>query len=147
MFNKRVIDTLIAAISRARSASRKEDFVTRYGVRSELLDDVRRCGTRRLLPTLKEYLGELSKLAHSEAQKSQAAGDYLKAADYYEQIVATFPNDPGVADNLFLLGEVYTEAGEPARAVAAYQRVVHEHPTTNAPTRRATPRSSAWTKC
>ena len=43
--------------------------------------------------------------------------------------MATFPTDPGVADNLFLLGEVYTEAGESARAVAAYQRVVHEHPT------------------
>ncbi|HTO58965.1 MAG TPA: tetratricopeptide repeat protein, partial [Pseudomonadales bacterium] len=48
--------------------------------------------------------------------------------DYYEQFVATFPSDPAVADNLFLLGEAYTEAGESARAVTAYQRVVHEHP-------------------
>ncbi|HTK97300.1 MAG TPA: tetratricopeptide repeat protein [Pseudomonadales bacterium] len=129
VFNKRVIDTLIAADFPSEVRSRKEDFVTRYGVRSSfwtLYSDAERAD---YLPTLKEYLGELSKLSHSEAQKSHASGDYLKAADYYEQLVATFPTDPGVADNLFLLGEVYTEAGEPARAVAAYQRVVHEHPT------------------
>ena len=129
VFNKRVIDTLIAADFPSEVRSRKEDFVTRYGVRSSFWTMYSEAERADYVPTLKEYLGELSKLSHSEAQKSRANADYLKAADYYEQLVATFPTDPGVADNLFLLGEVYTEAGEPARAVAAYQRVVHEHPT------------------
>jgi tetratricopeptide (TPR) repeat protein len=128
VFNKRVIDTLIEGDFPSEIRSRKEDFVTRYGVRSDfwtLYDDTERAD---YIPTLKLYLTELSKLSHSEAQASHAATDYLKAADYYEQFVTTFPTDPAVADNLFLLGEVYTEAAEPARAVAAYQRVVHEHP-------------------
>ena len=40
VFNKRVIDTLIAGNFPSEIRSRKEDFVTRYGVHSELLDDV-----------------------------------------------------------------------------------------------------------
>ena len=128
VFNKRVIDTLIAADFPSEVRSRKEDFVTRYGVRSEFWTMYGEAERADYMPTLKEYLTELSRLSHSEAQKSHSPHDFLKAADYYEQFVATFPDDPGVADNLFLLGEVYTEAGDPARAVAAYQRVVHEHP-------------------
>jgi cellulose synthase operon protein C len=128
VFNKLIIDTLIAADFPTEIRPRKEDFVKRYGVHSDFwlvhAEDER----ADYMPTLKEYLTELSKLNHSEAQTSHAAADFLKAADYYEQIVLTFPSDPAVADNLFLLGEVYTEAGEPARAVAAYQRVVREHP-------------------
>ncbi len=71
VFNKRVIDTLIAANFPSEVRSRKEDFVTRYGVHSELLDDVQRGRARRLRADLKEYLTELSKLSHSEAQTSQ----------------------------------------------------------------------------
>ncbi len=128
VFNKRIIDTLIAADFPSEIRPRKEDFVSRYGVYSEFWQVHGEAERADYMGTLKDYLAELSKLNHAEAQASRVPGDYLKAAGYYEQIVATFPNDPAVADNLFLLGEVYTEAGEAARAVAAYQRVVHEHP-------------------
>jgi len=128
VFNKLVIDTLIAGNFPSEIRSRKEDFVTRYGIHSDFWTVHAEDERTEYMPTLQAYLAELSKLCHSEAQTSHAAADYLKAANYYEQIVLTFPQDPAVADNLFLLGEVYTEAGESARAVAAYQRVVHEHP-------------------
>ncbi len=128
VFNKRIIDTLIAADFPSEVRSRKEDFVKRYGVHSKFWAMYGDEDRAEYMPSLKTYLTELSRLAHSEAQTSHAVSDYLKAADYYEQFVATFPDDPAVAENLFLLGEVYTEAKQPARAVAAYQRVVHEHP-------------------
>ena len=128
VFSKLVIETLIAGNFPSEIRSRKEDFVTRYGIHSDFWTVHAEDERVEYMPTLKAYLSELSKLSHSEAQTSRAAIDYLKAANYYEQIVLTFPEDPAVADNLFLLGEVYTEAGESARAVAAYQRVVHEHP-------------------
>jgi hypothetical protein len=99
------------------------------------------------LPTLKEYLGELSKLSHSEAQKSRATGDYLKAPTTTNSSLLRSQTDPGVADNLFLLGEVYTEAGErrarSPRISASFTNIRR----TNAPTRRVTPRSSVSTKC
>jgi tetratricopeptide (TPR) repeat protein len=123
-----MIDTLVSADFPSEIRPKKEEFVTRYGINSSFWgvhDDEVRAG---YLPTLKEYLSELAKLAHAEAQESDKRGDYLLAADWYEQIVATFPNDPSIAEHYFLLGEVYTEAQEHGRAVAAFQTVVHEHP-------------------
>jgi tetratricopeptide (TPR) repeat protein len=62
------------------------------------------------MQVLKTYTVELSRLVHSEAQASGEKSKYLAAADYYGQFVEAFPDDPAVAENLFLLGEVYTEA-------------------------------------
>ena len=153
-----LIQTLIDGDFPSEIRPRKEEFVARYGIRSQFWTLHDEADRSHYVDTLKTYLTELSRLAHSEAQvaatgvapaassdagpdsqaqKPKAAGKpspeeairlYLQAADWYEQLVATFPSDPGVAENLFLLGEVYTEAGESARAVAAYQRVVREHP-------------------
>ena len=122
-----MIDTLIEADFPSEVLPRKEEFVARYGVYSEfwtIHDAEARAG---YILKLHEYLRELANLAHGQAQDSGRAGDYLLAADWYDQIVMTFPDDPSTAGYLFLLGEACTEAGEHGRAVAAYQRVVHEH--------------------
>ena len=42
--------------------------------------------------------------------------------------MVTFPEDPRIAEYLFLQGETYTEAREHGLAVAAYQRVIREFP-------------------
>ncbi len=127
--HQRVIDVLIAADFPSEIRPRKEDFIARYGVRSEFWQVHGADARADYLPVLKTYLNELSRLNHNEAQASKLAADYLEAADYYEQFVATFPEDPTVAENLFLLGEVYTEADRHGDAVGAFQRVVREHPT------------------
>jgi TolA-binding protein len=112
---------------------RKQEFVVRFGVRSDFWAmhgaDVREA----YAPTLKEYLGLLATEAHSAVQKKAAAGqaqaqDYLRAARWYEESLQTFPADASAANNLFLLGELYTEAGDHGRAVPAYQQVMREHP-------------------
>lgn len=123
-----MIDTLIQADFPSEIRPKKEEFVARYGINSSFWgvhDETVRAG---YLATLKEYLGELATLAHSEAQQSGKRKDYLAAAAWYEEIVATTPEDPAVAEYYFLLGEVYTEAEEHGRAVAAFQTVVHDHP-------------------
>jgi len=123
-----MIETLVRADFPSEIRPKKEEFVARYGINSSFWsvhDDAVRAG---YLPTLKEYLSELAKLAHAEAQQSKKRDDYLTAADWYEQIVATFPEDASTAEHYFLLGEVYTEAEEHGRAVAAFQQVVHEYP-------------------
>jgi tetratricopeptide (TPR) repeat protein len=128
VFHQQVIEILLEGDFPSEIRARKEAFVARYGVRSEFWqvhDDTERAD---YLPALKGYLDELSALAHSGAQTSGANADYLKAADWYEQIVETFPEDPALAEQLFLLGEVYTEADEHARALPAYQRVMREFP-------------------
>jgi tetratricopeptide (TPR) repeat protein len=121
-----MINTLIEADFPSEVQPKKEEFITRYGVYSEfwsIHDEETRAGYR---DTLRDYLKELATVAHGQAQESGRKADYLKAADWYDQIVVTFPEDPSTAEYLFLLGEVYTEAGEHGRAVASFQRVVHE---------------------
>ena len=123
-----MIETLVQADFPSEIRPKKEEFIARYGINSNFWsvhDETARAG---YLPTLQDYLSELAKLDHATAQESQKRGDYLQAASWYEQIVATFPGDPAIAEHYFLLGEVYTEAEEHGRAVAAFQMVVHEHP-------------------
>ncbi len=121
-----MINTLVEADFPSEVQPKKEEFVARYGVYSEfwtIHDAEVRAG---YLPELHDYLKELANLAHGKAQDTEAGSDWLVAAEWYDQIVVTFPEDPSTAEYLFLLGEVYTEAGEHGRAVASYQRVVHE---------------------
>jgi len=101
-------------------ASQKAQFVELYGSRSQSRADY--------LPTLHEYLTDLSQLNHAQAQKSGASEDYLQAAAYYEQTIETFPEDPKTGDTLFLLGEVYTDARLAEKALDAYQRLIANHP-------------------
>lgn len=126
VFHQQVIDILIEADFPSEIRPRKEAFVTRYGVRSEFWTVHDAAARADYLPALKSYLDELSALTHSEAQASGALADYLAAADWYEQIIETFPEDPRLPEHLFLLGEVYTDAGLPERAIPPYQRVMRE---------------------
>ena len=121
-----MIDTLVEADFPSEVRPRKEEFVARYGIYSEFWDIHEQTVRESYLSELKTYLKELANLAHGQAQETDLRADYLQAAAWYDEIVVTFPQDPSTAEYLFLLGEVYTEAGEHGRAVASYQRVVHE---------------------
>lgn len=140
-----MVKTLMDAGFPSDVIPKKKEFVLRYGVYSEfwsLHSEEVRTG---YIETLHEYLSELAKLAHADAQTFAGIGQdakrdrkwsedgqrsmYLAAAEWYEELIVTFPDDPRTAEFLFLLGESYTEAAEAGRAVAAYQRVVREFPT------------------
>ncbi len=136
--HKGMIKTLIDAGFPSDVLPKKKEYVERYGVYSPFWSHHTAQVRAGYLDTLHEYLSELAKLAHAEAQQAVAAAGgkqdaqhatlYLAAAQWYEEIIVTFPEDPRTAEYLFLLGETYTEAAEPGRAVAAYQRVVREFP-------------------
>ena len=121
-----MIETLVKADFPTEIRPKKVQFIERYGIYSEFWVVHEPSVRDSYLPTLKTYLVELSQIAHGEAQKSRKRIDYLQAADRYEELLATFPGDPATPEYVFLLAEVYTEASEHARAVAAYQRVVRE---------------------
>jgi len=123
-----MIKTLIAADFPSEIAPKKREFVARYGARSSFWTSHPASVREGYAPELGAYLAELSQASHAKAQTTHARSDYLEAAQYYEQIVETFPMEPKLGDTLFLLGEVYTEAEEPESALAAYQRVVSDFP-------------------
>ena len=142
-----MIKTLMDAGFPSDVIPKKKEYVMRYGVYSDFWQHHGQDVRQTYLTTLHTYLSELAKLSHAEAQEydAQYAADakakpkqkysqdkhdqlYLAAAEWYEQMIATFPEDPRTAEYLFLLGESYTEASHHGRAVAAYQRVVRDFP-------------------
>jgi len=122
------IDILASADFPSEIVPKKAEYIERYGVRSEFWQ-VHDAEIRLSYePTLRSYLNELSQLRHSQAQKSGSPKDYLAAADFYEQTMETFPDDPKTGDTLFLLGDVYTDAALPERSLQAYQRLTKQFP-------------------
>jgi len=122
------IDLLAAADFPSEIVPKKAEYVERYGVRSEFWK-VHTVETREgYQATLQSYLTELSQLRHAQAQESRIPEDYLAAADYYEQTMETFPDDPKTGDILFLLGDVYTDAALPKRSLQAYQQLTTRFP-------------------
>lgn len=145
-----MIKTLMDAGFPSDVVPKKKEFVLRYGVYSEFWSHHGETVRAGYIDTLHGYLSELAKLAHAEAQgydaqfastakpvkgrkkpkfdEAERTQLYLSAAQWYEELIVTFPQDPRTAEFLFLLGETYTEAKAFGRAVAAYQRVVRDFP-------------------
>jgi tetratricopeptide (TPR) repeat protein len=123
-----MIDTLVAADFPSEVPAKKEAFVRRYGIRSEFWAVHDQAVRQTYLESLQSFLEELARRSHAVAQAEPSAAGYRTAARWYEELIETFPADPDTPEYLFLLGEVYTEAGAPEPAVAAYQRMAREFP-------------------
>lgn len=127
----------------------KEAFVAKFGVASEYwagLTEPER--DQRVRPTLLLFLDELSSFYHAKAQALLAAEDtaqqaaktrkkrrkavesasanFLTAADYYQQFIATFPSDKSLGEKTFLMAEALNDAGKFEAAVTAFERVGFE---------------------
>ena len=127
-FARREIEILGEADFPTEVRKHKEAFVAQYAFGSEYWVVVGRDARDQYAPVLKTYLLEVAKLSHRDGQKQQQKQALMTAAQYYGQFIETFPLDPAVGEALFLQGEALTDAHEPARALTAYQRVVHQHP-------------------
>lgn len=133
-FAQRGIEILAEADFPSEARERKEVFVAQYGFDQQYWVVVGLDERDQYSSTMNTYLLEVAKLSHRDGQKQKQKQALLAAAQYYEQFIRTFPLDPAVGEVLFLQGDALTDANEPARALTAYQRVVHEHPTdTHAP--------------
>lgn len=121
-----IIATLADADFPELAREQRTQFVESYGIRSAFWGahdaDVR----ATYLPALKGFIEELARTGHATAQDSRAPAAFASAARWYGELIETFADDPDVPEYLFLLGELHTEAGEPALAVAPYQRVMRE---------------------
>ena len=60
--------------------------------------------------------------------KQQSMTDYLKAGDYYQEFIDTFPIDEEVPEMYFLLAESRFEAGVFDQSIDAYEIVAYKYP-------------------
>ena len=104
----------------------KEEFVSNYGIDSDYWQQKSPAKLEPLKPQLKQYIEELAKYEHSNAQLAKEktpqqvavyTPTFKRAADWYDQFYRTFPQDEKTPEMIFLKGEALNDAGE---LVAAY---------------------------
>ncbi len=134
----------------------KEAFVRGYGIHSEYWGMKDEAIRNELRTYLHEYIQELAKYYHAEAQqlkqpqqaKTGRAADvaedksermspqqrlakqrqtYQIAAGWYQEFVDTFPDDQQTPEMVFLMAETFNEARQLPRALDAYERVAYHY--------------------
>lgn len=125
----------------------KENYIRYYGIYSEYWQNKTDSSRDFIRPSLEKYLPELARHYHAQAQagskkisesknllakartslQQAKVNDYLKAGDYYQQFIDTFPDDPEVPEIYFLLAESRFEAGVYDQAIEAYEIVAYDH--------------------
>jgi TolA-binding protein len=124
----------------------KEHYVQNYGIHSTFWaikdGDVK----ARVKPTLKIYLGELAHHYHAmghDLKKQLSSTDvksdkrkvlaqkekesFLRAADYYQQFMESFPGDPHVHDMVFMRAEALFDGGDYVAAIYGYEKTAYDY--------------------
>lgn len=115
--------------------STQQEFVRRYGLLSAYW--FRRGGQPGELveESLREFLPTLANFQHARAQRladegtgeEQVRQAFAHAATWYREFVASFPDDPAVPEQRFLLAEVLNAAGQWPEALEHYRQVAFDH--------------------
>ena len=129
--HQKIITTYEIAGFDAPLHSEKQDFVERYGVRSEFWKRYRETQgvyDGALLGTLKTLLGELANKAQLQATDVVSR---QKALENYQHYIETFPVAREADRYWFLLGEVAGSLNDRVTADHSYQTLAYNRPVSN----------------
>ena len=133
-FQIRIIETLYRADFKQDILEQKIRFVDEYGLGSAFWSENQTQDLGFVYEQLEALIPELADRFYILAQqdknlKSKARqSNYRKASYYYESFVATFPEHPMVANNLFLLGESYFALENWPAAIVSYEAAGFDYP-------------------
>jgi len=141
-FHMRLIDALIAGKFPTLLLPEKQQFVARYGKRSEYWKNADPITRGFVAEHLKAHLDELARHHHATAQQAkrdlpaakdkatveaQMANNYRLAAGYYEEYIASFPDEKDTAERVFMMAEALYESRQFDKAIVAYERTAYEY--------------------
>jgi TolA-binding protein len=141
-FHMRLIDALVAGKFPTLLLPEKQQFVTRYGKRSEFWKNADPITRGFVSEHLKAHLDELARHYHASAQQAkrdlpsardktaleaQMANDYRLAAGYYEEYIASFPDEKDTAERAFMMAEALYESRQFDKAIVAYERTAYDY--------------------
>src|SRR5690606_24674262 len=106
----------------------KERFVKQYGVYSTYWERATPAARDQYSAELKLHLVELAKHYHAVAQGSKKPEDYMGAACWYREFLATWPNDESAPVMNMLLGETLFAAREFRGAIEEFERTAYDYP-------------------
>ncbi len=102
----------------------RKEYIARYGRTSEFRR-VNADGWDKAQPLVKQRITELARHYHATAQRTKASADYQEAVRWYRELLTSFPNDAGAAQNNFLLAELLYEDGRFADAAVEYEKTAY----------------------
>lgn len=141
-FHMRLIDALVAGKFPTLLLPEKQQFVARYGKRSEYWKNADPITRGFVAEHLKAHLDELARHYHASAQQAKReaptakdrpaleakmAIDYRLAAGYYEEYIASFPDEKDTAERVFMMAEALYESRQFDKAIVAYERTAYEY--------------------
>ncbi len=106
----------------------KREYVEHYNFDAPFWQGRQRGNYPQVVAELKTNLADVAAWYHSGAQKSHKADDFLQAARWYRQTLASFPQEADSAKTNYLLGDALFEAGEFAQAVTEYTKTAYDYP-------------------
>ncbi len=134
----------------------KENYIRYYGIHSDYWMRKSEASRDYVRPSLQKYLPELARHYHAQAQgvteqlktpkaiknkkgkplgrdglekmRVLAVTDYLKAGDYYQEFIDSFPQDDQVPEMHFLLAESRFAAEVYDEAIEVYEIVAYKYP-------------------
>ena len=124
----RVIDAYQKAGFVALALETKQEFVLRYGVKSDYRKANSVSDYDRVLPHVRKHMEELARHYHAVAQKSKSSSDYQQAARWYRLFLSSFPADPQTPLMNFLLAEMLFEDKRYGAASDEYERTAYGYP-------------------
>jgi len=106
----------------------KEEFVLRYGVKSDYRKANSTADYERVQPHVRKHMEELARHYHALAQKSKSSHGYQQAARWYRLFLSSFPADPQTPAMNFLLAEMLLEDKRLGAAADEYERTAYGYP-------------------
>jgi tetratricopeptide (TPR) repeat protein len=106
----------------------KAEYVRTYGFKAPFWKDREKSASPEVVAELKANLKDLAQYYHATAQKTKRLEDYTIAADWYHNLLSTFPNDPDASETNYLLAETLFESHQYAEAAIEYERTAYNYP-------------------
>jgi tetratricopeptide (TPR) repeat protein len=127
----------------------KERYVLNYGIHSEFWNTKEKDVKAKVVANLKSYIDELAQHYHGTGQqlkKKLAEPDvdsdkrstlarkeedaFLKAAEYYQQYMETFPRDPKIPEIVYMWAEALFDGGDYVAAIEGYEKSAYGYKNT-----------------
>ena len=105
----------------------KENFVKQYGAYSAYWERASLEIRAQYSQDLKLHLVELANHYHAQAQTTRQRDDYMKAARWYREFLATWPEDQAAPGMNMLLGEVLFAARDFPAAIEEFERTAYDY--------------------
>jgi tetratricopeptide (TPR) repeat protein len=106
----------------------KAEYVRTYGFKAPFWKNREKSTSPEVVAELKTNLKDLAQYYHATAQKTKRLEDYTAAADWYRNLLATFPNDPDASETNYLLADALFESHQYAEAATEYEHAAYNYP-------------------